>query len=188
MTAIPPEVIIPQVCPPEVLIPQVSLLVQKTFSLFVHMVSSGSLTRSLHGHKIGLGLKVGVPEVNFKRGWDCILRFPIKHGSSLNYMGASHNTADTQIRSQLSLHDHNLVTTTALKQHVPSQLSPWRKLTSLEANHVQLHKKGIGWHNIAKSLSWISMTWSISPSFWWQGAHANITKWLRVESPALKDP
>ncbi len=67
MTVIPLEVLVPQECPPEVLFPQVSLLVQEgTLPVCLQGKVSGSLVRSVHGHRIVSGLKVEVPEVNFK--------------------------------------------------------------------------------------------------------------------------
>ncbi len=66
MTAIPPEVLIPQECPQEVFIPQVSLLIQEGI-LPIHL--QGMLVGvSCMGIRSGSGLKVAVPEVNFKGG------------------------------------------------------------------------------------------------------------------------
>ncbi len=74
---------------------------------------SGSLVQSVHEHRIVLRLKVGVPEVNFKEDGIAYSAYQINHGSSPNYMGASHGTADAQIQLQNILHDCDLVEMTA---------------------------------------------------------------------------
>ena len=105
--------------------PQVYLLDQDgTLPVRLQGNVSGSLIRSVHEHRIVLGLKVGVPEVNFKE--DGIARTPLPNQVWIipNYMGASHGPAEAQIRSQNILHDRDLVKTTAQKLHVTAQLSP----------------------------------------------------------------
>ena len=102
----------------------------------------GKLVGVSYGHKICSGLKVGVPKVDVNWEWDCTLCIPDKFRISPKFYGSESrhrpiHRSDRNIACTIAI----LWKTTAWKLHATARLSPWRKLTSLGANYVQLHKK-----------------------------------------------
>ena len=67
-------------------------------------------------------------------------------------MGASQGTVQSTNLITAQLHDGNLMKTTAQKQHVTAQLSPWQKFTSLKVNHIKPRKRAQEHMNVWESM------------------------------------
>jgi hypothetical protein len=172
VTAIPQEVLIPQVFPNGSSCPSSVSFSQSAIFLSSH------------------GEVVGVPEISVKGVWDCICSSPIKHRSALFWRVQVKAESGSQIWLQHSLHIVILWKWPHTKWHVIARLSPWQKLTSPRLNH-ELHKKGIELHDNAKSQSSIWMTWNIDS----KSLHARGCMHIKEndyesspQPPALKDP
>ncbi len=139
-------------------------------------------------HRIRLGLKVGDPKVNFKGGWDCVLRFPIKHGSSPNYVGASHGTVRfldlISAQPAWSQSSENDCIKTAWNRTAKLVM----EIDQPRSEPCSTPQEGTGWCDIAESRSRVSMTWSIvskSLITWGRMPHNKTTmSWV----PSLERP